>query len=346
MRRGNLIALAITSTLAAVPGMSAESSQADSVPVTVENFVRAESDLYFGNGIKDAGGPGKFHHRREPMQIDKQVVIRPNRDTLYSSAVFDLDAGPVAVTLPDAAGRFRSMQVINEDHYVVGDVQYDAGTYSYDKAKVGTRYVLIGIRTLVDPANPKDVDQVHALQDGIKVEQANPGTFEVLAWDRASQKMVRDALLVLGSTIPDFKKAFGSKDEVDPIRHLIGTALGWGGNPDKDATYLNITPAKNDGETIYKLSVKDVPVDGFWSISLYNAEGYFERNDENAYSLNNITAKKGEDGAVDIQFGGCNSKIDNCLPIMKGWNYTVRLYRPRDEILNGKWKFPDAQPGS
>ena len=62
------------------------------------------------------------------------------------------------------------------------------------------------------------------------------------------------------------------------VRHLIVTATGWGLNPDKDAIYLNVTPGKNDGTTIYKLNVKDVPVDGFWSISLYNAEGYFEKN--------------------------------------------------------------------
>ena len=31
---------------------------------------------------------------------------------------------------------------------------------------------------------------------------------------------------------------------------------------------------------------------------------------------------------------------------MKGWNYMVRLYRPRAEILNGTWKFPEAQPSS
>ena len=34
----------------------------------------------------------------------------------------------------------------------------------------------------------------------------------------------------------------------------------------------------------------------------------------------------------------------NCLPITKGWNYIVRLYRPRQAILDGKWKFPEAQP--
>src|SRR4026208_1121061 len=31
----------------------------------------------------------------------------------------------------------------------------------------------------------------------------------------------------------------------------------------------------------------------------------------------------------------------NCIPIVKGWNYTVRLYRPRPEILDGTWKFPE-----
>ena len=152
--------------------------------------------------------------------------------------------------------------------------------------------------------------------------------------------------MVLGSTIPDFKRAFGAKDKVDPIRHLVSTAAAWGGNPDKDATYLNVTPAKNDGTSIYKLNVKDVPIDGFWSISFYNADGYFQKNDYNANSINNITAKKGGDGSMTVKFGGCDEKLPNCLPIMPGWNYTVRLYRPRAAILNGIWKFPDAQPVS
>ncbi|MDQ6435492.1 DUF1254 domain-containing protein [Mesorhizobium sp. LHD-90] len=312
-------------------------------PVTVDNFIRAESDLYFGNGVKEAGGPGKFFHRREPASIDDQTVIRLNRDTLYSAAIFDLDAGPVTITLPDAGDRFMSMQIISEDHYVP-EVIYGAGSYTLDKQKVGTRYVMAGVRTLVDPADPEDVKKVHALQDAIKVEQASEGTFEIPDWDQASQKKVRDALLVLGSTMPDFKNAFGKKGEVDPVRHLVGTALGWGGNPDKDAFYLNVTPPNNDGTTVYKLDVKDVPVDGFWSVSLYDADGYYEKNEYNAYSVNNITAKKSEGGAVDIQFGGCDGKIANCLPIMKGWNYTVRLYRPREEILSGSWKFPEPQP--
>jgi hypothetical protein len=138
---------------------------------------------------------------------------------------------------------------------------------------------------------------------------------------------------------------FGPRDQVDPVRHLIGTAMAYDGNPEKDALYLNITPSKNDGATNYVLNVSaNVPVDAFWSVIVNNDKGYLERNPYNAYSLNSITAKKSADGSIIIQFGGCDGKTPNCLPTINGWNYMVRLYRPRDEILNGTWKFPEAQP--
>jgi len=57
--------------------------------------------------------------------------------------------------------------------------------------------------------------------------------------------------------------------------------------------------------------------------------------------------KKNADGSVTIQFGGCDGKmILNCLPIMNGWSFTLRLYRAHSEILTGKWKFPEPQPAS
>jgi hypothetical protein len=315
----------------------------DTVPVTADNFIRAETDQTFA-GIVKQGGLGKFHHFRELSSVGDHIVKRANRDTLYSVGVFDLDAGPLTITLPAAGKRFMTMIVIEEDHYVF-TVVYGPGSHTVTKDKIGTRYALAAIRILVDPNDPKDVAQVHTLQDAVKVEQrGGPGKFEILKWDEAGQKKVREALVVLGETIPDWRRAAGRKDEVDPVRHLIVTATGWGLNPDKDAIYLNVTPKQNDGKTVYKLTVKDVPVDGFWSISLYNAEGYFEPNKENAYTLNNLTAKKNEDGSVTIQFGGCDGKTANCLPVVKGWNYMVRLYCPRKEILDGTWKFPEAQP--
>ncbi len=327
-----------------VPAGATKAADAGSaVPVTAENFPRAESDLYFGNIVKDHGF-GKFVHRREPASIDNQTVIRLNRDTLYSAAVFDLDSGPVTITLPDAGKRFMSMQAINEDQYTP-EVVYGAGTHTITKEQAGTRYVVTAVRTLVDPNDAKDLGAVHALQDAIKVDQpGGPGTFDVPRWDQASQKKVRDALLVLASTLPDTRRMFGPKGAVDPVRRLIGSASAWGGNPESDALYLNVTPDRNDGKTVYRFDVKDVPVDGFWSVSVYNAKGYFEPNPRHVYTLNNITAKATGDGAIAVQFGGCDGKIANCLPTTPGWNYLVRLYRPRAEILTGSWKFPDARP--
>ncbi|RUM95107.1 DUF1254 domain-containing protein [Pseudaminobacter arsenicus] len=311
------------------------------IPVTPDNFIRAESDMYFASSAKEAGGLGKLLHRREVVPVDKQPVVRPNRDTLYSSGVFDLDAGSVTITMPGAGGRFMSLQAFNQDHYVVGNVLYDPGSYTFDTRKVGTRYMLVGIRTLVDP---NDVQEVHELQDAIRIDQQSAGTLELPDWDRTSQKKVRNALLMLNETLTDTRRMFGSKDEVDPVRHLIGTAMGWGGNPERDALYLPITPERNDGTTVHRLTVEDVPVDGFWSVIVYNAQGFMEPNPLNAYSLNNITAQKRANGSVVVQFGGCDGNIPNCLPIVKGWNYLVRLYRPRSEILEGRWKFPEAQP--
>jgi len=329
-------------TMVIVSVFLAQAAAGAQIPVTVDNFIRAETDMYAANLAKESGGTGKLLHRREPANIDKQTVIRLNRDTLYTSGVFDLDAGPVTITLPDTGKRFQSLQVISQDHYAT--TEYGAGPHKIEKTKVGTRYAVVAIRTLVDPGSEKDIAQVHALQDAIKVSQASAGKIELPNWDLASQKKVRDALLVLGSTIPDYAHAFGTKAQVDPVRHLIGTAAAWGGNPDKDATYLNVTPARNDGTTIYKLNVREVPVDAFWSVSVYNAQGFFEKNASNAYTVNNLTASKSGDGSIAIQFGGCDAKVPNCVPIVKGWNYAVRLYRPRPEILNGRWKFPKAVP--
>lgn len=314
------------------------------VLVSPDNFIRAESDLYFGNIVKD-GGFGKFVHIRELTPLDRQFVVRSNRDTLYSAGVFDLEAGPVTVSLPDPSGRFMSMQVITEDQYVPA-VFYGQGEHTLARDDIGTRYVMVAIRILVDPNDDADLDTVHALQDAVESQQKEAGRFEIPTWDPVSQKAVRDALSQLAATLPDFSGMFGTKEDTDPVHRLIGAATGWGGNPEKDATYQSFHTAENDGTTAYQLTVGEVPVDAFWSVTVYNKDGYFTPNPQNAYSLNNITARRDNGGAITIQFGGCDATTSNCLPITAGWNYLVRLYRPREDILNGEWTFPEAQPVS
>src|SRR5215510_9906747 len=165
--------------------------------------------------------------------------------------------------MTDAGTRFMSMQVVNEDHYTL-TVVYGAGAHSFTREQVGTRYVALLVRTFVDPNDPADIAKVHALQDSIVVSQAKRGTFEVTDWDKASLDRMRAALNAVTAANGEFDSArmFGSKDHVDPVQHLLGTAGGWGGNPVTDAYYTGATPEKNDGRTAYRLTVKDVPVDG------------------------------------------------------------------------------------
>jgi len=308
--------------------------------ITWWNYTRADTDIYFKN-YADQGGFGRFNHAREPVPIDNQTVIGMNRDTLYSIGVFDL-SNPVTITLPDSGKRFISMQVLNEDQYTKM-VVYDPGPYTLTQDKIGTRYVCAIIRTLVDPTNAADVKQVHELQDKIAVSQASPGKLEIPNWDQDELVRMRDAINVLAATMKDSIGAFGDEDEVDPVKFLMGCALGWGGNPAYAATYLTIFPEGNDGKIPFTLTLKDVPVDGFWSVSVYNAKRFFEENQYQAYSINSVTAKKSADGSVTLHFGG-DPDQPNFLYIMPGWNYIVRFYRPRKEILDGKYSFPEVQP--
>ena len=145
----------VTATALAQVQPAPPNRTSNSVPVTADNFIRAESDAVF-TGLVAQGGFGKFYHNRELTPIDNHVVQRPNRDTLYSTGVFDLNAGPVTITLPDAGKRFLTMIVIDEDHYVF-TVVYGAGRHTLTKAKIGTRYAVAAIRILVNPNDPKDV---------------------------------------------------------------------------------------------------------------------------------------------------------------------------------------------
>jgi hypothetical protein len=228
----------VTRTLAAVLPMMASSMASPQIAVspselvTVENFSRAQTDVNFA-GVVKSGGFETFRHGRELAPPVQQGILRPNCDTLYSFAIFDLDAGPVTITLPDAGKRFMGMQVVNEDQYT-RVTYYDAGSHTLTRAMIGTRYAIAVVRFLVDFSNTDDVGQVHALQDAVRVSQARPGTFEIPNRDETSLKKIQAALLQLGTTISDTRRMFGvGEDQVDPVKHLIGSAMLWGGFPEK-----------------------------------------------------------------------------------------------------------------
>jgi len=312
---------------------------ADAPKVTANNYVRAETDVQMKGYIATYNNFGKFEHFRQPYDVNNQVTVRTNMDTLYSFGVWDLRS-PVTITLPETGGRYQSLMIVSQDHSIWSF--YGPRTGTLTEEKVGSRYVFLALRTFMDPNDEQDMKGAHRLQDAVVVEQADIGKFEVPDWNKEEVEQMRATINVVAGTVTDASKMFGKKENLDPVYWMLGAALGWGGLPAEAATYANAIPEKNDGKTPYTLTVTDVPVYGFWSVTLYDDGGWLPINKYNAYSFNNLTAKKDKDGSVTIHFGG-DPKADNFLPIVPGWNYIVRMYKPGPEILDGSWTFPSAE---
>lgn len=311
--------------------------------VNLSNFVRAESDHMIRANMKMMGvGFGKFTHLREPTTPDNQPVIRMNQDTLYSATVLDLSK-PVKITLPEVGARYMSMHVVNQDHYMF--VESKPGAYDLTEKKVGTRFALVTVRTFYNAGDPDDLARAHAAQDKISMSGGGDGPFEAPNWDTDQLAVARKSLNDLAALGFETTHAFGREEEVRPVDYMVGAAAGWGGLPRTAAFYLIDSVEENDGKTPHVVTVEDVPVDAFWSITVYNADGYLKKNDLGRNSFNNSSAKPNEDGSYTFHFGG-DPESTNYLPITEGWNYAIRMYQPRKEILDGAWTFPEIKPSN
>jgi hypothetical protein len=310
--------------------------------VDAYNFVRAETDMQMRGYSSKPFTFGQFTHGREAYDVNHQVTLSGNRDTIYSFGVFDLSKSPLTITLPDSKGKYMTLMPISQDHDVYRGLNAP-GTYTFTQEEVGTRYMVFVIRVLMDPNDPKDMERAHKLQDGVVVEQKDKGDMSGLQeWDKKSMLAMRKAYNALGSAASSSAKFFGVKCDRSYLDAAMGVAVGWGGMQRKDALYLPTQVEKNDGKTAYTITVpKDVPVDGFWSVTIYNQDRFMVPNEYNSYSINSLTAKKNADGTATLRLGG-DPKADNYLYTPKDWLYIVRFYQPREEILNGSWKFPKA----
>jgi hypothetical protein len=301
----------------------------------VLNYVRAKTALHFDRVLMRSGSVNRWGHVRQPIPLDQQKSRRMNRDTLYSSAVIDISQG-ASFSMPDSVGRYMSATIINQDHYI-NKIFHGPGEHTLTLEEFDTPFVLLTIRILVNATDPEDINIANKLQDLLTVKSKSAKSFIHENYDSVSLKATTQNLVKLAAGLPDVIDTYGKKGQVNNVRHLLATAYGWGGLPESETFYLNVQPKLPVGA--YSLTVKDVPVDGFWSISVYNKQGLFEPNEYDSYSVNNLTAKASEDGSYTIRFGG-DPNNDNFLHITDDWNYVVRMYRPRKEITSGSWTFP------
>ncbi|MFT4670674.1 MAG: hypothetical protein ACI945_000006 [Pseudohongiellaceae bacterium] len=308
--------------------------------VTAFNYVRAKTAIQFDSYLARAGSQlNTFSHGRKVVGIDARSSKRLNRDTLYSVAIVDISQG-ASVILPDAGDRYMSVQVVNEDGFT-NNLFHGGGRHKLSLKEFHTDYVWLLVRTLVVDSVPDDLQAAHKLQDQIVIVSGSKTTYIHAQYDSVSMAAITELLLELGKGISDNSKAAGTREQVDPIKQLLLSAYGFGTLPETESLLLTVEPNLPIDKG-YLLHIKDVPVDGFWSLAMYNDEGYFEKNPYDVYGFSNQSAAKNADGSITLHLGGDPNSI-NYIPITEGWNYVVRMYQPRAELLNGTWTFPSLK---
>jgi hypothetical protein len=91
----------------------------------------------------------------------------------------------------------------------------------------------------------------------------------------------------------------------------------------------------------YTFTLDEVPVDAFWSLSIYNRDGFFEANPWDSYIVSSLMAVTDEGGSVTINLGPEDEGLPNFLYIPDGWNYVLRVYQLQQSILGGDWIPPE-----
>jgi len=327
---------------AAVEQQAAPVSEVKTTVVTDENYARAESEIILAGYVQKiaaatgTNGMGVWMHLREGADPKDRTVMRINFDTLYSFAIVDLTEDAV-LTMPETNGRYQSAWFITDEHY--NPMAFiEPGTYTLTQEDMGSRYIMIGIRTQVNVADPADLAIVHEFQDQLILEQKDTGEFvpsadwdmeEVLAMRAKYQELAEAEGLVS-------EQVFGKKGEVPLKEHNAGAAMGWGGLTAERAVYPNIFPESAEPQS---LTLIDVPAGAFWSVTVYDADG-FPQGD--VYNINSAFAVPEDDGSFIIHFGGDKGAV-NYMDIFENWNVSLRIYEPTEAYFSGEWVMPELE---
>ena len=191
--------------------------------------------------------------------------------------------------------------------------------------------------------------------EGYEADKLNEDQLQALSEGaRAASDRIERLVTAAAATKPGwgaFQLTMG-RYGTDYMRRAAVARLAVGANPPEDAVYVSSTADAQGrpltGSTRYRMHVEKSelpPVEAFWSITAYDQDGYFIANPIDRYAIGDRDPLRfNPDGSLDLYIQGESPGQEhqlNWLPSGDGpFSLTIRLYWPKEAILNGMWHPP------
>ena len=336
-----VVALA-TPAIAEIPDVDSSGWATDPRPLGMSpaDYINGESRAFMADFLGRAG-INNFYHFEGLTKAADRWVVSPNNDTIYSLAVVNAREG-FTLELPDVGERFLSVQIITEDHMTPFYI-YGGGTQTFTAEELQTDFVVVGVRMGTDGSDEdvaavsSDLQPQYRITGAAEADDLPPVDMELL-------EAVRAAMLAEYSKLPD---SFGAmqkrvEDVADWEYFTYVTAGAWGLSADENAMYAAGGPADASGGACYRASFPPVPVEAFFSITVYGTEKYLMTDADNIVSSKHGVVTN-DDGSFDVAFGGeaCRTLAPNYAATPEdGWSFLMRAYRPQVEAFR-RYNMPE-----
>ncbi len=340
----SLSTVALMGSVALFTGMpvsAGDFGEPDVKAVTEETFIRAEVDARL-LAFQQAGGMNRGVFYAVPTPIDRQVVPRMNRDTLYSGIPVDTSKG-FSVTLPEVPdGRYASIYILDQDHFTV-DILSVPGTYHFGPQD--TRWVAVIPRIQVrDDSSQTDINIARNILRQVHVESGSAEPLDV-SWDWQKMLELRAGYEAKARDFTQYPLSWQdtrAAGTVDDEHHRIAVASSWGLFPDYETVYiLQPSPEDSVASSACYTATYEVPEhEHFWSITMYNSEGYMFS--ERA-ALNDSRTEFNADGTFTAYYGSAENcgDVPNRLDTVDDFSILMRVYGPTPSVSAGEYVLPE-----
>lgn len=308
------------------------------VVVNKNSFIHADSTRAYLKELSITNGKvNVIRPLRVFANTDNQDVIRMNSDTLYTRIILDVKGGATVTT--KAYDGFQNIMVLDPNHSEIKTLM-GAGTLKIDETMLTDghhAYIVIRTGLLRNLSKKEMFAKAHKAQDNISItynssEPYVPSIkYDFTTLETLKYKILEDFVKHPKKDV--VKNGFGTTKTRDPEAARVVIAIGWGGLSGTNAVYSAFS-ARGERRA-FTINKPNLHYDkkGFFSFTVYNADGYIATMN---YAINSDDMVPNKDGTYTINFlasGEPKNGLKNIVRTPRGklWTGILRCYYPKDK---------------